>query len=197
MQQSATPYDISTLKENSPLKRSLESFRRKRSSSVASNTKTISDAVKTPSQFKNNPQTPSKTIHEQERIEEFSVKGIIEKQINDDTFTYPEGRIEPKHSTNPRFFRLIDSAIENFEYKKGQERGLMDERKSESDSLDEANESISEEEFISKKQEINDIKKEIVQKDKARLEQQRKILKLTFDISSLKAIAKDPLTVLV
>jgi len=194
MEQSTTPFAILTLKENSPLKRSLKLFRKRRPSSTSSNT--IPEIVKTPSQFKNNLQTPSKSIHEQEKVEDLSAKGSVEEQVRDSALTFLEGRTELKYPTNPRFFRLIDSAIEHFGYEGGQEKGIVDERKSESDFIDEGNGSISEEELMNKRQEINDIKKEIAQKNRIRLEQQRKILKLTFDINNLKAMAKDPMTVL-
>lgn len=201
MQQPATSFVVSTLKENSPLKRSLELFRRTRPSSAAATPRAAAEAAKVNSLFKSETKAKEENAHELEKqvlpgewadSPKSSEKHV---EVNEDTLMCLEERKGQRHTANPRFIRLMDTAIDHFSYRKRQAEDYVDERKSESESFDEASESISTDEFVRKKQEICDIQKEIEQKDKMRIENQRAIQKLQFDINSLRAVAKDPTSV--
>eukprot|EP00826_Nyctotherus_ovalis_P058499 TRINITY_DN8044_c0_g1_i6.p1 TRINITY_DN8044_c0_g1~~TRINITY_DN8044_c0_g1_i6.p1 ORF type:complete len:206 (-),score=27.13 TRINITY_DN8044_c0_g1_i6:783-1400(-) len=194
MHQPATPFVVSTLKENSPLKRSLEIFRRMRPSSAAATPRTVVETTKASSQFKSETKIKEKNAH---KLENAELPKSCEKyiEVNEDTLMCLKERKGQRHTTNSRFIRLVDTAIDHFSYRKRQVENCIDERKSESESFDEANESISVDEFVRKKQEICDIQKEIGQKDRMRVENQRAIQKLQFDINSLRAVAKDPTSV--
>ena len=99
-----------------------------------------------------------------------------------------------KRINNPRLARLIESSIDQFGFKKQQTAVMdpFDDRKSESDSAEESTETVDNDEFLSKKQEILDVKKELALRQKCSLEQRDKILKLMFDTNMLKARVQNP-----
>jgi len=102
-----------------------------------------------------------------------------------------------KRTTNPKFSRLMESAIDHFSFKKKQEgfddtkANVVEERKSES-SFDENNETLDQDEYIRKKREAVDLRKEIANRSKVLSEQQQIILKLRFDMNALKSRVRDP-----
>ena len=109
---------------------------------------------------------------------------------------------EIRRIVNLRFARIVDSAIDHFSYKKKQEiedtkAPLYEERRSlESDSIDEGNETLDKEEFSRKKREIQDLRREIAAKERSGKDQQNVLLRLAYDVNSLRGRVQDPFAVI-
>ena len=197
MESNERPFVITTLKSKSPLKYADKAFRYSRGHHIYS---TVGTPLVEPQEiseppYVNNEEKPN--ITKKHRILKKSVYDPIKvlERCNSMRKKNPHIMIrELKRHTNPRFDRMIDSAIEHFDYEKGKLK-YLDDLKSESESFEDDNLSVDQFDFTKKKLEIIDIQKEIKIKEKLKQQQEGIINGLCYDIQNLKTRVQDPIQV--
>ncbi len=107
-----------------------------------------------------------------------------------------------KRSVNPKVSRMLDAAVDHFGYKKRPETAVEetrpqfeDRRSVESDSLDEATETIDRETFARQKREAQDLRKELAKVAKACAEQEHNAKAMEYEVRCLRAKVQNPAAV--
>jgi hypothetical protein len=186
-----TNFAVTSVNPRSPLSRTLLSFKKQKIYSV-----TLNEPLET------SPLSNSKDFSIPERkqgVEQENNVAEDESPVEGSPYskTYSELRkIDLKRIGNQRVTRLIKFSIDHFSYKKllSGDINPFEEKKFDSDS--DADDNVDNDEFLGKKQEIQDVKKELALKKIISLEQREKILKLTFVAETLKTQVQNPTDVL-
>jgi len=194
-----TNFAITSINPKSPLSRTLFSFKRQKASSVPPNEPLETSSPSNSKHFFI-PEIDLKSITERKQgVEQDMMEDESPREESQYNKMYPELRkIDLKRIGNQKLTRLIESSIDHFNYKKllpgDSVTNPFEERKVDSDS--DLDGSVDNDEFLGKKQEIQNVKKELALKKTTSLEQHEKISKLTFVAEMLKTQVQNPTDVL-